>query len=538
MSAARALTDVLREMELRIEPDPPPAPRPPVRWVGNARVPAPEWAGLPIDEAAEYPTPTGAPWGPQEGPQTQFAECSADIAIFGGSVGGGKSFALLYDAARPTHLPGYGAIMFRRVSTELIGAGGLWSESEKVFPLLGGRSRQSPVHEWVFPSGATIEMRHLQLEKDVESHKSKQYAAIYFDEVNTFTEMQFWYMLTRLRSTCGVKPYIRASCNPDPDSFVADLVAWWIGADGYAIPERSGKIRWFVRVEEELHWFDSRDAALEAFPASMMPMSFTFIGSRTVDNRILMEGDPDYIGRLSAQANVNRLRLLGGEDGARGGNWHVRASAGSVLPKHLFKLADEPPSKIVRTVRCWDKGSTAPSGENPDPDYSRGVRVSRCENGEWWIDDLVTVRDRPAVVFQKMRETAEGRLDPNGRVIKPGDGVGVTIGLWQEVGASGKVDNDTTIDALAGYPVKVVRIGTDKLAYAQVWAPWLEHGRVYVKRAPWTNALLSECDGFPDAAHDDIVDALSLAAQINPASLGGIFAKMKKAADALKDKKR
>jgi Terminase large subunit, T4likevirus-type, N-terminal len=29
------------------------------------------------------------------------------------------------------------------------------------------------------------------------------------------------------------KPYVRATSNPDPDSWVAEFIAWWIGEDGY-----------------------------------------------------------------------------------------------------------------------------------------------------------------------------------------------------------------------------------------------------------------------------------------------------------------
>ena len=53
-------------------------------------------------------------------------------------------------------------------------------------------------------------------------------------------------MLSSNRSTCGVKPYIRATTNPDTDSWVRQFIAWWIDEDsGYPIPSRSGKIRWF-----------------------------------------------------------------------------------------------------------------------------------------------------------------------------------------------------------------------------------------------------------------------------------------------------
>ena len=69
---------------------------------------------------------------------------------------------------------------------------------------------------------------HLEYEQDKFGWMGAQVTFIGFDELIHFTEGQFWYLLSRNRSTCGIKPHIRATCNPDPDSFVADLVKWWI----------------------------------------------------------------------------------------------------------------------------------------------------------------------------------------------------------------------------------------------------------------------------------------------------------------------
>src|SRR5690606_17779891 len=136
-----------------------------------------------------------------------------------------------------------------------------------------------------------IEFRHLQRDDTVHEHQGRQYAFIGFDELTHFTERQFWYMVSRLRSTSGVKPYVRATCNPDPDSFVAKLVEWWIGPDGYPIPERSGVLRWFVRVDDELHWYDS-EAEARAEHHEAEPLSLTFIASRPADNNALIAKDP------------------------------------------------------------------------------------------------------------------------------------------------------------------------------------------------------------------------------------------------------
>jgi hypothetical protein len=64
-------------------------------------------------------------------------------------------------------------------------------------------------------------------------------------------------MVSRNRSTRGVRPYMRATCNPDADSWVAEFVAWWIDQEtGFPIPERAGALRYFVRAAEKIVWAD------------------------------------------------------------------------------------------------------------------------------------------------------------------------------------------------------------------------------------------------------------------------------------------
>jgi hypothetical protein len=95
-------------------------------------------------------------------------------------------------------------------------------------------------------------------------------------------------MLSRNRSVCGVKPYIRATCNPDADSWVAKFIEWWIDPDtGYPIKERSGKKRWMIRRDEALHWADKKTELFERFnlqteQEQQEPKSVTFIMSTPV----------------------------------------------------------------------------------------------------------------------------------------------------------------------------------------------------------------------------------------------------------------
>ncbi len=194
---------------------------------------------------------------------------------------------------------GYEAVVFRRQSVDITGSGGLWSEAQKLYRPFGAQFRAGQYLDARWDdTNSVIQFAHLNNEADVYNWQGKQLAFVGMDELTHFTEKQFWYIWTRLRSMCGIRPYLRATCNPDPDSFVAKLIDWWIGEDGYPIPERDGVLRWFCRRGDDLQWFDSSEEC-QAYLDSVgdrkaKPKSLTFIRSEMQDNAIGMAAQPDY----------------------------------------------------------------------------------------------------------------------------------------------------------------------------------------------------------------------------------------------------
>src|SRR5690554_534113 len=73
--------------------------------------------------------------GPQAGPQEQFLKSKADIAIYGGAAGGGKTWALLLEPLSHIANPGFGGVIFRRTTVQVRNEGGLWDESARMYPL-------------------------------------------------------------------------------------------------------------------------------------------------------------------------------------------------------------------------------------------------------------------------------------------------------------------------------------------------------------------------------------------------------------------
>ncbi len=441
---------------------------------------------------------------PNAGPQTLFLSTPADIAIFGGEAGGGKSGGLLLAAAAHTHVPGYAAVIFRRESTQLTGGGSLWDDSQEIYRLMGGTPVQTPNLHWKFAiedsKRALIEFRHLQYDADRFDHQGKQYAFVGFDELTHFTATQFWYLVSRMRSTCGVRPMLRATCNPDPDSFVRKLIEWWIGDDGRPINERSGVIRWFIRLSDDgLDWGDSKEE-VEGRNPGKLAMSLTFIRSRITDNQPLLDADPGYINRLDVMGHVDRARL-------KDGNWDARDAAGEVFKRHWFKTVDITPANVAARVRAWDLAATKPHPGNPDPDWTRGARMARLRDGRWVIEHVAGIRESSGSVEDFVENTASQ------------DGKGVMIAFWEDPGQAGKSQAAHLVKKFAnlGYQVRILRTTKNKTAWAKVWSPMAEHGHILVQRGPWNDSFYNEAESFPTdpgKGHDDQIDAVSLTVQM------------------------
>lgn len=425
---------------------------------------------------------------PQPGPQKQFLQCEADIAIYGGAAGGGKSWAILAEPLRHNCNPKFGAVIFRRTTVQIKKEGGLWDESEALYPALGATGRRQAM-QWKFPSGATITMAHLEHDKNRFDWQGAQIPFMGFDEITHFSSKQFWYLSSRLRSTSGVSGYIRATCNPDPDSWVAEFISWWINQDtGYAIPERSGVVRYFWRVKDQLIWGDSAEELIEKFPDAQ-PKSVTFIASSVHDNKILLEKDPSYLATLMSLPHVEREQLLKG-------NWKVRPAAGMYFKAHLFGIVDEPPADVVARVRYWDRAATEKRPDN-DPDATAGVKLSKDRQGIYYVEDCRKMFATPHVVEQAVVNTA-GQ-----------DGKDVRIGYMQDPGSAGVSEAQAMARALDGYTVSFKTATGDKQTRAKPIASQAGAGNVKLVRGPWNAEFLRILENFPMGGHDDEVDALS-----------------------------
>ena len=435
--------------------------------------------------------------GPQAGPQTMFMASSADIVIYGGAAGGGKTYALLLEALRHKDVKGFGGVIFRKNFTQITAEGGLWDASTKIFSQVpDAHSRKTPKLHWRFDSGAKLHFAHIDREEDLQAWQGTEIAYLGFDELTHFTKHQFLYMLSRNRSTCGVKPYVRATCNPDSDSWVADFISWWIDQDtGYPIRERSGVVRYMCVLNDVIHWGDSPEELEKNYNIPPTDCkSVTFIASRLEDNKILMNSDPSYLSNLKAMTEVDMERLLYG-------NWKIKAQAGRYFKRTQIPsdgYLDKLPDDVLFWCRAWDIAATD-EDEDGDPAYTAGVLIGKRKNGRFVVADVVNQRIKAGDVENLILMTA---LSDRKKY-----GMNYRIRIPQDPGAAGKIVAKQYLNHLAGFDVKATPVsGSQELRASPFSAQW-QNGFVDVLIAEWHEEYFSQLESFPDSKFKDMVDA-------------------------------
>jgi phage terminase large subunit-like protein len=423
--------------------------------------------------------------------QIEALSSRAHFTIFGGAAGSGKSTTTLINPLRAVRVPGFTGMIFRRTTKELRGPGGLWEESKAVYAGTGGKYWESSmIWKWntTDPNRpAMLQFAHMEHGHDRYAYQSKELAFIAFEEVTHFLPEQVWYMLSRNRTKApGVTPWMFATCNPDPDSFIRELIDWWIDADGFPIPERSGVLRYFTQSSGSLEFVPEGWRDAKGHPAR----SLTFVPAKLTDNPSLLEADPEYEAILSQMPYVDAQRLLYG-------NWNIRDGE-SMFDKQQVVWVDALPMEGFRWVRAWDRGARDRTVRS-DVDKTAGVLMGlgkRDGRDVIAIADVRTCQGTPADVEHLIRATADD------------DGPTVMIALEEEFGASGK-------EATHYYRTKVLqdrhvvasRPSGDKVARAKPWCALAEHGLV-VAASRVRRELLFAMNAFPGGGRD-VIDAIS-----------------------------
>lgn len=405
-------------------------------------------------------------------------------------------------ALRYKNVPGFGCTIFRKNFNQIFAQGGLWDESMQIYQDVRGACPKFARGQWLFCNDkgevlSKVTFAHIEKDEDVHKWQGSQICELGFDELTHFTEKTFFYMLSRNRSACGVEPFVRATCNPDANSWVAKFIEWWIDQDtGYPIPERSGKIRWFIRRDEVLYWANTRQELWKRFNLTTEeeksePRSVTFIMSKLSDNKELMKVNPGYLANLKALSQIERERLLYG-------NWKIKAAAGLYFKRsQLGEILNSVPADVIQWVRCWDLAATE-KDDKGDPAYTAGVLMGKRKNGRYVIANVVNKQMSASDVRKTIKLTAQSDRAAYKRV---------RVRLPQDPGQAGKEQAESYIKFLAGFDVTTVAESGTKEARAEPMAAQWQAGNFDIVYGEWNEEYLLQLENFPDGKFKDMVDA-------------------------------
>ncbi len=481
--------------------------------------------------------------------QEEFLSSKADIAVYGGAAGGGKTWSLLFDGWRLELMDGNAAgVLFKKEANQIKGPGNIWEAAEDMYGTEVKYNQSNPPRI-TFESGAAITFSHMSTEDRVNAIQGGELAWVAFEELvqeKGFSERQFRYALGRMRTKARwmdgphkgqrVRPRCKATCNPigTPHWFRDNwlLPGGYIYPHGhklagYAVPEMSGVIQFFLtddagrnhfaRTKEELWAKFPHKRYSQVHVGQEMPLqTFTFISASLADNQFL---DASYEANLQNQTPTERKALLEG-------NWFVTTKMGDMFPRDKVTLVDEVPIgngiKLVEIVRGNDLAATEkdPNDIHHDPDFTAGVTIGKLSDGRIIFLDCQYGTYNPSTVIEKLIQWGLADIDycrtleskqlgamPMYRFMIP-----------QDPAAAGKLAAEVHLTALnnKGVPAFAKPVGrTNKRTNAlPLSAKWHTPGQVICLRREWTEDFLMYMnffDGHNELYHDDIPDGASLA---------------------------
>lgn len=222
---------------------------------------------------------------------------------------------------------------FRRLEADV--KRGIYKSAKPIFRGFANFADTSFEIKFFNGNGATMKMEHLQdLSKIKDRFRGAEMPYIVIEELAEFTKENLnviFDLIGSNRSTAGVPSQFICTCNPVGKSNKLRLfLDWWIDPEtDLAIPERSGKIRYFCRYGEdvmEIAWGDTPEEVYENPNARAKICSLsdnpdeeyrdyitsvTFIDGAYSQNKILQVSDPKYMNRISSggsKSTINDIR--------------------------------------------------------------------------------------------------------------------------------------------------------------------------------------------------------------------------------------
>jgi predicted phage terminase large subunit-like protein len=354
-------------------------------------------------------------------------------------------------------------------------------------------------NEIVFPNGALLKFSHMQHASNMYDHKGGQYSLVIFDEATDFTEDMVMYLTSRMRNAyVDYTPQMFLMTNPDYNSFLRLWIQdYYLDSEGIPIPDRAGHVRYFARQGSSYHWANDRKELEEVYGSGGdAPItSVSFIGATCDDNPILLSQNKGYKAKLLSLSPVEVKRLYYG-------SWFARAEASGLWKREWCPVVETANILANKRCRAFDVAGSLPSAAYPDPDWTRGVLISKDRKGIYTVEDVVSLRDR----FQKVEELIINTAISDGQdctVVIPCD-PNAQAGAWAK-GMQKRLGE-------MGFNCRLVKPQQSKATRFAPFSTISQAGFVQVVNGDWYNDFCTELENFEEdnkRQKDDMVDSVS-----------------------------
>lgn len=330
-----------------------------------------------------------------------------------------------------------------------------------------------------------------------------QYSYIVFDEATLFPfEEMILPLMGRLRNArVNYEPRCAWATNPMYNHGIYHWIKdFYLDEFGVPLKDKSNIERYFVMQDNKPIWYDSLSEAqaIHGSGPDSGVSSFRSIAAHVTDNKPLLKANPEYLSNLKSLPEIKRRIFLDG-------SWTAREEEAGLYLRTMSKIVPYPNMKATRRCRSWDLASQPVSSQSPNPDWTRGVLVSKEDSGIYTVEDITSIRDRPMVVENLIYQTALQDREMFGRVI---------YSIPLDPGQAGVARGNEIKRKLAelGIECYLIRPSVAKRTRFLPFSAIAEAGYVHVVKADWNEVFFNELEefsGLKRGERDDIVDCCS-----------------------------
>lgn len=245
---------------------------------------------------------------PSPGPQTDAYFSRADLLLYGGSAGGGKT-ALLIGLALEEHRR---SLIMRRNMVDMEGGGGLIEELLRIYGSRDGFSGKPPPtlrtgDDRIITFGAASNLG------DEMKYQGRARDFLGIDEATHFAESQVRFLMGWVRSEIeGQRKRTVLATNPPIDNtgdWIIGMFRPWLDLT-HPNPAKHGELRWYVTAPDGKELEVSGPEPVQMDGRKVLPESRTFIPAMLADNPFL--AGTGYEAKLDAMPEPLRSAMRDG----------------------------------------------------------------------------------------------------------------------------------------------------------------------------------------------------------------------------------